>query len=258
MGFSQKAGMPAMTEARIKGACAGVEEAMTTASGPEPSTASMCPAFPPTSFATSSARCASASPTSISSTLGSRASTPAWRAPIRPAPSSPTFILLLDAEQGAELFLPYFEIAGRVLFGDEREAGIDPGIDRLAARGPCGLLDADLPHRVGVLRHGGVHVAADDRLGGLDRPVYTDQDRIAPVSLQRLYGAEGHLVVSREDGIQIGVGLQEVLHGAHRLEPVEVCGDLANYLDVRVFYGLPHSGLPLVAGDRAGDARYEA
>src|SRR5918995_2619327 len=92
IGFSQKAGMPASKEARIKGACAGVDAAITTASGPEPSTASMCPASPPTSCATSSARCGSASPTSISSTLGSRASTPAWRAPIRPAPSSPTFI----------------------------------------------------------------------------------------------------------------------------------------------------------------------
>src|SRR5215218_10666728 len=66
---------------------------MTTASGPEPSTASIRSAFPPTSCATSSARCISESPTSISSTAGSRASTPVWRAPIRPAPSSPTFIL---------------------------------------------------------------------------------------------------------------------------------------------------------------------
>src|SRR5215208_6495252 len=148
---------------------------MTTASGPDPSTASIRPAFPPTSCATSSARCISASPTSISSTAGSRASTLAWRAPIRPAPSSPTFTSypsLLDAEQGAKLFLPYLEITGRFPFGEEREAGVDPGVDRLAVRGFCGGLDTDLPHRVRVLRHGGVHVAPDDRLAlvGLQGP----------------------------------------------------------------------------------------
>ena len=44
--------MPASTAARIKGACAGVDAAMTTASGPEASTASIRPASPPTSPAT--------------------------------------------------------------------------------------------------------------------------------------------------------------------------------------------------------------
>src|SRR5215211_379372 len=67
-----------------------------------------------------------------------------------------------------------------------------------------------------------------------------------------------HLVVGREDGIQFRVGLQEVLHRTHCLEPVEVRSDLTDYLDVGVLNGLPHSGLPLVAGNRAGDARYEA
>ena len=68
---------------------------------------------------------------------------------LHPTPS------LLDAEQRAELLLSYLEIPGRILFGDERDAGIDPGVDRLAVRGLCGLLDTDLPHRVRVLRHGG-------------------------------------------------------------------------------------------------------
>src|ERR687890_72487 len=171
---------------------------------------------------------------------------------LHPTPS------LLDAEQGAELFLPYLEVTGCVLLGYEREAGVDPWVDRLAVSCLCGLLDTDLPHRVRVLRHGGIHVAPDDRLGGLDRPVDPNEDRVALVSLQGLYGAEGHLVVGREDGIQFRVGLQEVLHRTHCLEPVEVRGDLTDYLDVGVLNGLPHSGLPLVAGNRAGDARYEA
>jgi len=71
----------------------------------------------------------------------------------------------------------------------------------------------------------------------------------AYISLQGLYGPEGHLVVGRKDGVQIGVGLQEVLHRAHRLEPVEVCFDFTDDLDVCVLYGLSHSGLPLVAWD---------
>src|SRR5829696_8689846 len=171
IGFSQKAGMPASMAARMRGACAGVDAAITTASGPESRTASIRPASPPTSPATFSARRISASPTRISSTPGSPASTPAWTAPIRPAPSSPTLTpSVLDTEQRAE----------------------------------------------------------------------------------------GHLVVGREDGVHVGVGLEEVLHGADRLEPVEVRGDLTDDLHVGALYGLPHSGLPLVAGDRAGDAYYEA
>src|SRR5215212_2003142 len=92
IGFSQNAGMPASTEASIRGACAGVEVAMTTASGPDRRMSSMVPDLPPTSAATPSARRESASPTRISSTLGSPASRPACNAPMRPAPNSPTFI----------------------------------------------------------------------------------------------------------------------------------------------------------------------
>src|SRR5215212_1636397 len=92
IGFSQNAGMPASTEASIRGACAGVEVAMTTASGPDRRMSLMVPDLPPTSAATLSARRESASPTRISSTLGSPASRPACNAPMRPAPNSPTFI----------------------------------------------------------------------------------------------------------------------------------------------------------------------
>src|SRR5918998_238769 len=92
MGFSQNAGMPASTEASIRGACAGVEAAMTTQSGPDRRMSSLVPDLPPTSEATLSARRASASPTRISSTLGSPARRPACSTPMRPAPSSPTLI----------------------------------------------------------------------------------------------------------------------------------------------------------------------
>src|SRR5215210_1935783 len=259
IGFSQKAGMPASMAARMRGACAGVDAAITTASGLDSRTASIRPASPPTSPATSSARRISASPTRISSTPGSPARTPAWTAPIRPAPSSPTLTpSVLDTEQRAELPLSDLEILGRVLLGDEREARVDPGVHRPALDGLGGLFDADLPHRVRVLGHGGVHVAPDDRLGCFDRPVDPDQDRIALVGRQGFDRPEGHLVVGSEDGVHVGVGLEEVLHGADRLEPVEVRGDLTDDLHVGALYGLPHSGLPLVAGDRAGDAYYEA
>src|SRR5215210_6221772 len=122
--------MPASTEARIRGACAGVEAAMTTASGPAPSTSSIFPASAPTSLATASALFWSASPTSSSLTPGSRESTPAWRVPIRPAPSSPTFIRILSvlyAEQRAELLLSDLQVAWGVLFSDERETRVDLG-----------------------------------------------------------------------------------------------------------------------------------
>src|SRR3712207_2968504 len=90
------------------------------------------------------------------------AATGSKQADLHPTPS------LLDPEQGPELLLSYLEVCGSVLLGDEREAGVDPGVDRLAVGGFCGQLDTDLPHRVRVLRHGGSHVAAYYRLGGLD------------------------------------------------------------------------------------------
>src|SRR5215210_489825 len=253
--------MPASTEARIRGACAGVEAAMTRASGPAPSTSSIFPASPPTSLATASALFGSASPTSISLTPGSRESTPAWRAPIRPAPSSPTFIRILSvlyAKQRAQLLLPDLQVAWGVRLGNEREASVDLGVDGFAACGFRGLLDANLTHRIGVLGYCGVHVAAYYRLGCLDGPVYPHEDSVALVRLKGLYRAEGHLVVGREDGVQVGVSLEEVLHGADGLEPVEIGGDFSDDLDVCAFYGLAHTGLPLVSRDRAWDARYKA
>src|SRR5215218_5263206 len=92
--------MPASTEASMRGACAGVEAAMTTASGLDLRMSSMVPGLPPTSAATPSARRESASPTRISSTVGSPARRPACNAPMRPAPSSPTFILAPQRRAG--------------------------------------------------------------------------------------------------------------------------------------------------------------
>src|SRR5215210_2445286 len=253
--------MPASTEARIRGACAGVEAAMTRASGPAPSTSSIFPASPPTSLATTSALFGSASPTSISLTPGSRESTPACRAPIRPAPSSPTFIRILSvlyAKQRAQLLLPDLQVAWGVRLGNEREASVDLGVDGFAVCGFRGLLDANLTHRVGVLGYCGVHVAAYYRLGCLDGPVHPNEDRVALVRLKGLYRAEGHLVVGREDGVHVRVGLENVLHGAHGLEPVVVRRDIPDDLDVGAFNALTHASLPLVSGNRAGDARYEA
>lgn len=90
IGFSQNAGSPARAAVPISSACADVAEAITTASTPARSTSATDPAAAaPVRAATAAALAPSVSVTTSASTAGWRASTPAWKEPIRPVPMSP-------------------------------------------------------------------------------------------------------------------------------------------------------------------------
>src|ERR687897_1154403 len=168
MGFSQKAGMPASTQAKIRGACAGVDAAMTTASGPESRISWIPPASPPTSPATFSARWESSSPTRISSTRGSPAGTPAWRAPIRPAPSRPTFTRS-PQRRAYESLTAGFPDRLLDVSGSPSHPSIDPPVTMLPERpfrvnGPlAGYAVAEIRGCVLVEEQGGAPVALQHR-----------------------------------------------------------------------------------------------
>src|SRR5215210_3159818 len=100
-GFSQKAGMPARAARESIGAWAGVEVATTSASTPAATSAS---GLSRVSAASAAARYDARSPSSSTTVSRSTSSNPArvraWNAPIRPTPTTPTWIPRVIAASG--------------------------------------------------------------------------------------------------------------------------------------------------------------
>src|SRR5215203_1184283 len=100
-GFSQKAGMSAPAARESSGAWAGVEVATTSASTPAATSASgLSRVSAPSAVATDDARSVSSSTTVSRSTSSNAARVRAWNAPIRPTPTTPTWIPPVIAVSG--------------------------------------------------------------------------------------------------------------------------------------------------------------
>src|SRR4051812_33659760 len=148
---------------------------------------------------------------------------------------------------------------GDVVLGDDLDGRLDVGRQLLALRGGEAGLNAELADRVRVLRDRGGHVAGLDRLQRVFDAVDADDRHVALLAgvLDRLGDAERHLVVGREEALDVRVGAHQVLGGAQRLRAVPVAGDRLERLEAALgALGEPlHAGVAgRVARDAADDA----
>src|SRR3984957_13798596 len=85
-----------------------------------------------------------------------------------------------------------------------------------------GLFDTKAADKRRLLGDGGDHRPVLDRREGIRGAVEPDHDDLEPGGLYGLDRAQSHLVIGGEDGVDLGVRLENVLHDVQALSAVEV------------------------------------
>ena len=144
---------------------------------------------------------------------------------------------------------------GDVVLGDDFDAGVDEGVDRLLAgdlRRGQGAEFADLGRELGD-RAGEVDPSwiEAERIGG---GVEADDDERLARGLGGVERAQRHFVVGGEDALEVGVGGQQVFGDGLALGAVRVGGLDGDDLEAGLLHGFLGAALAQVVDRVAGRA----
>ena len=106
--------------------------------------------------------------------------------------------------------------------GDDLDRRVDPGGQVLAAQAGHACLDAELADDVRILRDRRRQRATLHRRKRLGDPIDPDDRDLAAEAAGGLGDPECHVVIDREDALEVGVRAQKVAGGEPRLRPHEV------------------------------------